>query len=258
MRSLVSSLFAWAAAVLGLAVIAHAQFGQPDSGQTQPQTQQQPSSPAAGNAQRPGETQQQQPAANAVAMVNGDAITRPEYRVALEAQMQQVDQSDPNAQKQARQQVLSSLIESRLVEQHMIENGPDVPQQEVDATIGQYKQQLQGQGVSFEEFLQARGYTEASLTRRVQGSLAWQKHQQQQMTEDKLKQHFEQNQSRFPVEDFEAAKPLVAQSFVSEMWTEIVQQAKPNAQIRIVQEPGQPAPSQSPSPAPAQRPPVPQ
>src|SRR5690606_31549041 len=145
--------------------------------------------------------QQQQPAANAVAMVNGDAITQPEFRSAVDAQMKQVDQNDPQAQQKVRQQVLSSLIESRLVEQHMISNGPDVPPQEVEATIGQYKQQLQGQGVSFDEFLQARGYTEASLTKRVKGSLAWQKHQQQEMTEQKLKEHFEKNQSRFPVED---------------------------------------------------------
>lgn len=237
MRSLITSTIAWSAAVLGLAAMAQAQFSQPGSAEPQ-----QSSPPASGSAQLPGQTpqqqQQQQPAANAIAMVNGDAITRPEYRAALEAQLKQVDQNDSNAQKQVRQQVLSSLIESRLVEQHMIENGPDVPKQEVEATIGQYKQQLQGQGVSFDEFLQARGYTEASLTKRVEGSLAWQKHQQQQMTDDKLKEHFEKNQSRFPVEDFESAKPLVAQSFVSEMWTDIVQQAKPSAQIRIVEQPG--------------------
>jgi hypothetical protein len=242
MRSLVTNSIAWSAAVLGLAVMAHAQFDQPGSSQPQ-----QSSPPASGAAQLPGQSpQQQQPAANAVAMVNGDAITQPEFRSALEAQMKQVDQNDPHAQQKVRQQVLSSLIESRLVEQYMISKGPDVPKQEVEATIGQYKQQLQGQGVSFDEFLQARGYTEDSLTRRVQGSLAWQKHQQQQMTEDKLKEHFEENQSRFPVEDFEAAKPLVAQSFVSEMWTDIVAEVRSDADIRIVE---QPAPGGTP-PAP--------
>lgn len=195
-----------------------------------------------GQAQQPqaaGQPQPAAPAAKAVAVVNNEPITETEFRTALENHLQRTGAgNDPNAVREAQQQVMSGLVESRLVEQHLISKGPEVPPQEVRQVIDRYKQQMEAQGVGFQQFLRNTGYDERTLQRRIQGSLAWQKYQEREVTEENLQQHFRENQERFAADEFEQAKPLVQQSYVNTLWTDIVEQAKPQAKIEM--QPGEP------------------
>lgn len=196
-------------------------------------------SSGAANAQfeAPGGQPQQQPAqappTQAVAVVNDEPITKTEFQTALQARLRQGGGDDPGAVQKAQQEVIRGLVESRLVEQHLIKKGPQVPPQEVKAVIDQYKEQMQAQGVGFQQFLQSSGYTEDALQRRIQGSLAWQKYQQKEMTEEKLQQHFAENEDRFPANDFEQAKPMVQQSYANTLWAQIVETARPDAEIEV-------------------------
>lgn len=195
-----------------------------------------------GQAQQPqaaGQPQPAEPAAKAVAVVNNEPITETEFRTALENHLKRTGAgNDPEAIREAQQQVMSGLVESRLVEQHLISKGPEVPPQEVRQVIDQYKQQMEAQGVGFQQFLRSTGYDERTLQRRIQGSLAWQKYQEQEVTEDNLQQHFRENQERFAADEFEQAKPLVQQSYVNTLWADIVEEAKPQAKIQM--QPGEP------------------
>ncbi len=216
MRSV--AVLAASAATLGFSGVASAQFEAPGGQAQQGQAQQQPA---------------QAPPTEAVAVVNDEPITKTEFQTALEARLRQGGGNDPAAVQQAQKEVIEGLVESRLVEQHLIKKGPEVPPQEVKAVIDQYKEQMQAQGVGFDQFLQSSGYTEDALQRRIEGSLAWQKFQEQEMTEDKLQQHFTENEDRFPADDFEQAKPMVQQSYANTLWAKIVETARPQAEIEV-------------------------
>ncbi len=236
MKSFTYRTLAYTLAFAGTTAAAQAQVSQ--QGSPQPQGAQQRAVPQQSRAA------QAAPPANAVAMVNGEAITRSEVQSALDAQRkqagQQPGQTDPAAAQQIRQQVMNTLVESRLVEQHLMEQGPEVPGEEVQAVIDRYKQQFQEQGVPFQQFLASSGYTKAGLEKRIKGSLSWQKYQQQEVTDKKLQQHFAANQDRFPADNFEEAKPLVAQSYAGQLWQQIVKEELPDAEIKMVK-PRQPA-----------------
>ena len=206
--------------VLGTACLGFAQF-------------EAPSNTASEQRAASEEQAQSAPPADAVAMVNNEPITQTEFRTALEAHLKQVGSNDANTVQQAQKQVISGLVESRLVEQHLIQEGPEVPRQEIEAVVDQYKEQIQAQGVPFEQFLATTGYSEQVLQRRIQGSLAWRKYQEQEMTEEKLQQHFTENQNQFAVNDFEQAKPMVAQSYANSLWAEIVEEVRPQAEIQV-------------------------
>lgn len=241
------TMMAWSLALCGTATLAQAQFGdQPQQGQQAQPQQGQPGQAQPGQA--PGQQAQPVPTQQVVAKVNGEAITEAELKAALDPQLQQTGQSDPQAVAQLRQQVLNSLIESRLVEQYVINEGPQVPEQEVTSIIDNYAEQVEAQGMKFDEFLASSGYTKQTLQRRVQGSLAWRKYQEQELTDERLQQHFEQNKAQFPTEEFEEAKPQVAQSFVNKLWTDIVTETQPEAKIEVIdQEPAQPARNENPA-----------
>lgn len=245
MKCFTHRTLAWTLTFIGTVAVAQAQFEQ--QGTAQPGTAQQQTA-------RP--QQAEGPPKNAIATVNGEAITASEVQSALDAQMQQAAQAgqvDPNAAQQIRQQVMNTLVESRLVEQYLREQGPQVAGKEVQAVIDRYKEQFQSQGVPFEQFLASSGYTKSGLEKRIKGSLAWQKYQQKEATDAKLQQHFAENQERFPADDFEQAKPLVAQSYASELWQEIVKEKLPEAEIEMVNQ-SQPGAQQSlPNTAPQQQ-----
>lgn len=175
--------------------------------------------------------------ADVVATVNGDPISRQEVQAnvqaQLEAQPEQIRQADPDAANKVRQQVIDSLIEARLVEQYVREEGPDVEEQEVEAVIEQLKLQLAQHGTQFEEFLAARGHTEESFEKRVVASVAWQKFQQEQLTDENLQHYYQQHQEQFADQNPELLRQQLAQAFLRDLWDQIVRAMKPEAEIEM-------------------------
>ncbi len=185
------------------------------------------------------------PADQVVATVDGEPITKQEVRTTLEPQLQ--GQEVPPQQVQAmQQQVVNSLIESRLVEKYLRDNGPKVESQEVQQTIDQLDEQLESQQASMKDFLASRGYTADMLKKRIEGSIAWQKLQQQQAGDEaRLQQYFAANRNQFQTEDFEAAKQQVLNAYLGAMYQGIVQETKDSVEVRILDPslaPGRPAP----------------
>jgi hypothetical protein len=182
------------------------------------------------------------PQRDVVATVNGDPIARSEFeqlvQTAIRARQQQQEtqpELPPPSIQQLQQQVLDNLIEARLVEQHVREHGPDVEEHEVDAELNNIRQSLKGQGVSLEQYLAATKTPLEELRRRIEGSLAWQRFQKQQMSPDKLQEFYEHQKPRFGEATFEQVQPQVVQLYIAKIWEDIVKQMKPQAQIQMAQ-----------------------
>jgi hypothetical protein len=208
--------------------------------------------------QQPPPQQPPQQQVSVVATVNGDPISAREVQANLEPQLQG-QQVDPAQVQQMRKQVLDNIIDSRLVEQYALKKGPDVAQEEVDTVINRVKQQLAQQNVEFAQYVAARGHTPASFKTRIEGSVAWQKLQQEQINDESLQQFFNANQQQFNAENFEDVRQQVTNAYVGHLWRQIVGEMKPQAEIEVAgrQPPGggqpvpqdprrQPAPPQSP------------
>lgn len=195
-----------------------------------------------------------------IATVNGDPITQPELDATVQQRLSQIQQQaqaqgqqlDAQMVQQVQQDTLNMLIESRLVEEHATEEGPSVDDDEIRSAIDGIRQQLQAQQISFDDFLASRGYTPETLKKRIEGSLAWQKYQQQQLNPENLRTFFEQNKEHFQAESFEQApQQQLAQTYTTSLWEDIVRQKKPQAEINIIRPEGAgnaPMPGQQPAP----------
>lgn len=216
---------AWALACFtGLSVAAGAQLGQ----------------------QQPQQSQQSQPASpggQVVAVVNGDKITQMELQASLQSRLRG-QQPDPKQMQKLQQQVLESLVESRLVEQYVLDEGPGADQKEVDQMMQRFQQQLQSRDMSLDEFLKSRGQTKKQFRKRIAGSIAWQKFQQKQMSPEKLRTFFQNNQKEFEADSFQQAQQEVRQAYTAELWNDIVKKMKPDAEIKMAKPQGQSSPPQ--------------
>ncbi|MEX0794086.1 MAG: peptidylprolyl isomerase [Pirellulaceae bacterium] len=146
----------------------------------------------------PGQEAQPQaaPQPTVVATVNGEPILQAEMQSQLQAQLQG-QQVAPQDQQRLERQVLESLIDSRLVEQFVREQGPEVPEEEIQQTLQRVEQQLTAEGMSLDQYLQMQGLKKEMFRDRIAGSLGWQKYTQQQAADDKLRAHYEQNKEAF-------------------------------------------------------------
>lgn len=173
-----------------------------------------------------------------IATVNGEPITKPEFEQAAQRQVasaqqnaaQQGQQLSPQDVAQVKSSALDSLIESRLIEAYAIEK-VEVPEAQVKQTIEQVEQQLAQQQVPLETYVSNQGQTMESFKKRIEGSLAWQGLQQQELRPEKLQQFYQSNQQLFQGESFEAVQPEVAQAYVGTLWEQIVKEMKPKAKI---------------------------
>jgi hypothetical protein len=218
-----------------------------------PQTQnRQPNQP--GQAP-PAAREVQTPRAEVVALVNGDPITKPEFQEQLQRN-QQNGQPAPGAEGAIQKQVLDSLIESRLVEQYVIESDEiEVEPEQIDSVVSRVKSQLDAQQVEFDAYLASRGYDEKVFRRRIEGSLGWQLYQQQHLQLDKLEAFYNANQNQFQAESFEDAQQQVVQAYASSLWSNIVREQKPKAEIKLVDSSLKAAPQRQPNQSPPGFPP---
>jgi len=231
-------------AMLFATSIVAAQSAPPPFQQQKSQLQQQqspnPGQPA------PAAQQAQKSRSKAVALVNGEPITKPEFQqqVQQEAVGQQPGSVDVKA---IEKQALESLIESRLVEQYVRQsNAVSVSDKEVDAVIGNIKSQLMKQQLTFNDYLNSRGYSEALFRKRIEGSLGWQQFQRQNLKADVLQEFFTENRQMFPADkNFQESQQLVAQAYSQMLWKDIISTTKPRADIKIVDPGLRSAPAES-------------
>ncbi len=228
---------------LSVCALSAQQFPPQQPPQQQPPQQQSP--------QQQPMPQPRQPGPDVVATVNDEPITRPELEAAVREQARG-QQVEPQAHERLRKQALDSLIEARLIEEYVREEGPDVEAGEVESVVERIKQQLADQNFEFRQFLAMQGHTEESFAKRIEGSLGWQKLQQQQMTPDTLEAFFEQNADHFEADRFEEAQQEVVRAYAMSLWQSIIRRMQPEAEIKVVEPAGAatPAPQQPPMRAP--------
>lgn len=246
----------WLSMIVGtvcgsVSLVASAQFDQTQQ-QAQPQQAQQQ--------QAQQRQMQQRQAAQArsnqvVATVNDEPITHQELQRQVQAQMrvQQggqagASQTPPGDQRQIQQQALNALVETRLIEQYALEQGPGTQPQEVEKQLEQVRQQLQKQDATLQQLLQSQGQTEEQFRKQIAASIAWQKLIQQRVTPEKLQKYFQEHQQKFQADNYQQAQRQVQQVYHAKVWDDIVQEMKPKAKINIK--------SQSASPAPQRRQPA--
>ncbi len=221
------------------------------SAQEFPPAQQSPQHQPPQHQPQPATPQPGQPGLDVVAIVNDEPITRTELEATVREHARG-RQLDPQAAHGVRKQALDSLIESRLVEEYVREEGPDVEADEVESVVDRIKQQLAEQNVDFRRFLAMQGHTEESFEKRIEGSLGWQKFQQQQMTPDALQAFFQQNADQFEGDSLQEAQQEVVEAYAMSLWQSVVRRMQPEAEIKLVEPAGAatPAPQQPPMPAP--------
>ena len=207
--------------------------------------------------QPPPAAQQAAPAERVAVVVNGDPITLAEVQANLQPQLQgqqaEGGRIDPQTAQQLQRQTVDNLVQSRLVEQYVLKDGPDVAEEEVKGAIDRLQEHLQTQNVTLEQFIASRGFgDQETLAKRIEGSLAWQKYQQEKMNPEALQQFYQQNQQKFaPASSFEEAQPQVAQAYAAELWAEIVAEMRPKAEIKTPRQAdgrGAPPPGNAPLP----------
>lgn len=231
-------LCAWMTCIIvSCSLVAEAQQPQAQSPQQQAQAQQ----PQARSPQQQGQAPQpqaQNQTPQVVATVNGDPITQQEVNNRVQRQLQQLQaenpqQISPEIVQQIMPQAIEGLVESRLVEQYAIEQGPTVNGQEVEASVDRLKGQLSEQGSTFQQFLASQGHTAESFQNRIKGSIAWHKFQQEQMTDENLQQFFQQHQDRFNAESLDHVRQQVTNAYLEGVWNQIVAEMKPEAEIQM-------------------------
>ncbi len=205
---------------------------------------------------------QPKPDRDLVATVNGDAVTRAEFEGQVQSALQvrrrqnaAQPQPSPQEVQRLRQQVLDNLIEARLIEQYVLEHGPDIEQKEVEEVLEGVQKKLQTQGTTLHQYLASSKQTAEELRTRIEGSIAWQKYQQEQMSPGKLRQFYEDQRQRFGQATFEQVQPQVTQLYVNKIWNDIVEQMKPKAKIQLARPPQGAGPQMPPRQPPVPPPP---
>lgn len=184
---------------------------QPAAGESparQPATRQ-PAQQPPGTAS-PGSPPAAQPPQSApAATVNGEPISEAEVQSRLQMQLQGQNVT-AEMMDQVRQQVLESLIDTRLVEQYALENSPEVDAKIFEGVLANVRQQLEGQGTTLSQYLQTRGQDEDSFRRQIQASIAWQQLLAEETSPEKLKAYFSENKEQFDGTQVRARHILVS------------------------------------------------
>lgn len=84
------------------------------------------------------------------------------------------------------------------------------------------------------DLVKLQGNTRDSLKKRLKGSLAWQKYQQEKLSDANIQQFFQQNQDQFQG-DLKTNRSSAISAMVGQLWEEIVQQMRPRAEIKVPQ-----------------------
>ncbi len=130
--------------------------------------------------------------AETAAVVNGQVITVADVD-ALVKKAFRGRKIQPAALAAIQAQTLSQLIDRRLVAGHLDTQGISVDAKQVDASIVQFKKQLELQKLSFDDFLKKDGLTAEMLRRKVAWQMNWRRYTAKTLTDAALSEFFQQH-----------------------------------------------------------------
>lgn len=160
------------------------------------------------------------PRTQIAATVNGEAI--PEIAV-----YRALTRIHPTMWDKARGEVLSFLIENKLVDQYLERLKITVDEKEVADRIKQVQEEIKKEGQDPEKVFKQLFLTEAELKEQIVGTLRWDKFIDKQVTESTLKTMFEKNTAMFDGSLVKAKHVLVKPKEPSK---EAAEQAKAHAE----------------------------
>jgi parvulin-like peptidyl-prolyl isomerase len=130
------------------------------------------------------------------AVVNGETISASEVNNAA-ASVLQGRKVAPEVLAQLQAQVLSQLIDRRLIMQMLVRTGKAATSAEVTEAMDKLRQQAEEQKIEFAKLLAERRLTEAELRDSVAWQLSWGKYAQSQLEDNVLKAYFEAHRRDF-------------------------------------------------------------
>jgi len=87
-------------------------------------------------------------------------------------------------------QVLSEIVDRRLVLAYARRTKSGVSESETDAALAEFAARMQAQGRSLEQYLKDESLTEAELRRKITWNLVWEKYLARYITEERLASYF--------------------------------------------------------------------
>ena len=124
------------------------------------------------------------------ATVNGVPI----QQIALDRALDQVDAAD---REKATTEFLDFLIDNALVDQYLVQQQVKVEQKEIDARLGELKQDMEKKGQTYDKVLAKLKMPESEFVTMVANDLRWEKFAQAQCTDANLKALFEKHLDMF-------------------------------------------------------------
>jgi parvulin-like peptidyl-prolyl isomerase len=132
-----------------------------------------------------------------VAVVNGEPITWPEWQEAL-SRLPAPPAGFPAAQlKNVHQELLSLMIDERLLKQFLAKAVPAVTEEQVRARIAEIQKGLEARKTTIQEYLRETRQTVEQFRAGVAAELQWQSYVGQRSVTTDLKAYYEQNREMF-------------------------------------------------------------
>jgi peptidyl-prolyl cis-trans isomerase C len=138
-----------------------------------------------------------QPAADPAPIPAGVAATVNGLPIAEKAVQRGLKQLAPEKQAEARNQILTRLIENALLDQYLQQLRVQVPANEVDARLVQVQEEIKKSGQAVDKVMQDLMLTEEELRTQLAAELRWEKYSDEQATDQLLQQVFSSNPEMF-------------------------------------------------------------
>ncbi len=131
-----------------------------------------------------------------VASIDGEPIYLGEVDRLL-AKVARKQEVNATARPILQAQVLSEIVDRRLVLAYAKRRKSGATAAEVHAALAELKSQLKRQGSTLERFLKQRSIAEADLRRQITWNLAWEKYLARYVTDTQLQSHFKTHRREF-------------------------------------------------------------
>jgi parvulin-like peptidyl-prolyl isomerase len=134
--------------------------------------------------------------AETVATVDGESIDRAEVELTLREAFGKRPIA-PEAMPYFQAQTLEQLIDRRVIGAWLTKNGHAASQEEIDARLSDFTDELKRQDRKVEDWLEKAGINEEQLRRRIFWEISWKRYVATTITEAKLQECFEASKKEF-------------------------------------------------------------
>lgn len=147
-------------------------------------------------------------AAQVAATVNGESITVGEVARLIAASLGNRKLA-AEALPRLQAETLEQAIDQRLVAQYLRQDNQGISEEELDAAFNQFRQSLELQKRSFDEYLKRERLTEPQLRQQLYWTLSWRRYTARHITDEILQGRFERDRKRYDGSEVRVAHLLL-------------------------------------------------